>query len=206
MGWWNVLFGGGKPRRLEERPDRLWMTADARFEGLRSEAIARSTGGADAVLLVAHFPDVLARLDEMVGQRSWAVPCRAVPASDLSRELAFAARLDESAVIDLLVAERHPLPSVDEELLEFARGLPCRCRMAHVLSLEDPVLKAFAGDRTRDILRRLGMKEDEAIESAMVTRQIRKAQQKIEGRTFGSLRAGSAAEWLAKNCPELVRE
>jgi hypothetical protein len=31
----------------------------------------------------------------------------------------------------------------------------------------------------------------------------RQAQQKIEGRAFGSLDAESAAEWLEKNCPEL---
>jgi hypothetical protein len=49
----------------------------------------------------------------------------------------------------------------------------------------------------------MGMKEDEAIESQMVSRRIRQAQQKIEGRTFGSLDAESAAGWLEKNCPEL---
>lgn len=50
------------------------------------------------------------------------------------------------------------------------------------------------------------MSEDEAIESNMVSRRIRQAQQKIEGRAFGSLDAESAAEWLEKNCPELVRK
>ena len=200
------LFGGRKRTRVEEIPDRIWMTSDARFDGLCGEAVARSTDGADAVLLVGHFPDVVARLDEIVRQQSWAVPCRAVAARDLSRELAFAARLDESAVIDILVAERHPLPAVDDELSEFAGALPCRCRMAHFLSLEDPVLKAFAGERVQGMLKHLGMKEDEAIESAMVSRQVRKAQRKVEGRSFGNVQADSAAEWLGKNCPELVRE
>jgi len=205
MGLLDFLFGGRKRARAEELTDRLWMTSDAKFDGLRREAITRSTGGADAVLLVAHFADVLARLEGIVGQHSWAVPCRAVLASDLSRELAFAARLDESAVIDILVAERHPLPSVDDELAEFARALPCRCRIVHFLSLEDAVLKAFVGEQVRGMLKHLGMKDDEAIESAMVSRQVRKAQQRIEGRSFGSSRAASAAEWLQKNCPDLVR-
>ena len=206
MGLFDFLFRRGRQTRLEEKTDRIWMTAEARFEGLRREAVERATGGADALLLVAHFADVLTRLEAMVARHSWAVPCRAVLASDLSKELAFAAKLDESAVIDLLIAERHPLPSVDDELTHFARALPCRGRIIRFLSLEDPVLKAFAGERVTGMLKHLGMKDDEAIESGMVSRQVRKAQQKIEGQSFGSLQAGSAAEWLEKNCPDLCRK
>lgn len=205
MGLWDVLFGGRKRTRVEEAPDRIWMTSEARFDGLTREAVARSSGGADALLLVGHFADVVTRLEQIVGQRSWGVPCRAVAASDLQRELAAGTRLDESARLDILVAERHPLPSVDEELAGFAREMPCRCQIAHFLSLEDAVLKAFCSDRVLGILRQIGMQEDEAIESAMVSRQVRKAQRRIEGRTFGSLQAASAAEWLEKNCPDLTQ-
>jgi len=49
------------------------------------------------------------------------------------------------------------------------------------------------------------MTEDEAIESQMVSRRIKQAQQKIEGRAFGSSEAESAAAWLEKNCPELTK-
>jgi len=50
------------------------------------------------------------------------------------------------------------------------------------------------------------MSEDEAIEAQMVSRRIRQAQQKIEGRAFGTVDAESAAEWLEKNCPELAKK
>lgn len=64
-------------------------------------------------------------------------------------------------------------------------------------------MKVFAGDWVKNVLNQLGMKEDEAIESQMVSRRIRKAQQKIEGRAKGTVDAESAAEWLDRNCPEL---
>ena len=130
----------------------------------------------------------------------------AVLASNLSIDTAASLNLDESATIDLIVGERHPLPSVDDDLEEFADELPCRCRFSHHISLEDPVMKIFAGKWVQNMLSKLGMSEDEAIESQMVSRRIRQAQQKIEGRTFGSLDAESAAEWLEKNCPELEQK
>jgi len=72
------------------------------------------------------------------------------------------------------------------------------------LSLEDPVMRIFAGDWVQNVLKQLGMKENESIESQMVSRRIKQAQQKIEGRTFGSSEAESAERWLEKNCPELA--
>ena len=64
-------------------------------------------------------------------------------------------------------------------------------------------MKIFAGEWVQNVLSKLGMSEDEAIESQMVSRRIRQAQQKIEGRAFGGSAAESAAQWLEKNCPEL---
>ena len=203
MGLFDFLFGGKKQANVEVVPDHIWITADAKFAGLTREAEKRSKSETVAILLIAHFPDVLARLEEIVSQQTWDVPCEVVPANKLDTHLASRLNLDESEIIDVIVAERHPLPSVDKRLEEFADELPCRCRFSHHVSLEDAVMRAFAGDWVKNMLKQLGMKEDEAIESQMVSRRIRQAQQKIEKRTIGSLDAKSAAEWLEKNCPEL---
>lgn len=205
MGILDFLFGGGKKRtNVEVVPDHIWMTTEAKFSGLINEAAERSRSETAAILLVAHFPDVRQRLEKIANQQAWDLPCMAVPANNLNTTLAASLRVDESAVIDIIVGERHPLPSADDRLEEFADELPCRCRISHHVSLEDGVIRVFAGDWIKNILKQLGMKEDEAIESQMVSRRIRQAQQKIEGRTFGSLEAESASEWLEKNCPELV--
>src|ERR1700744_931100 len=52
------------------------------------------------------------------------------------------------------------------------------------LSLEDPLLRIFAGDRVRAIMDRLKMPEGEAIEAGVVTRSIESAQRKVEARNF----------------------
>ena len=52
------------------------------------------------------------------------------------------------------------------------------------LSLEDDLMRIFAGEWVKNILTRLGMQENEAIESKMVSRRIEGAQKKVEERNF----------------------
>jgi len=131
---------------------------------------------------------------------------KVVAASSLNSDLARSLNLDESGVIDVIVAERHPLPSVDDQLEEFADNLPCRCRFSHHLSLDDAVIRVFAGDWVQQVMRQLGMKQDESIQSQMVSRRIRKAQEIIEGRARGSRQAGSASVWLEQNGSDFGRK
>jgi len=203
MGFFDSLFGSKKRTNVEVTPDHIWMTTAAKFAGLAKDAAERSKSETVAILLVAHFPDVLSRLEELANHQMGGVLCRAVLASNLNANLAASLNLDELAIIDIIVGERHPLPSVDDRLEEFADELHCRCRFSHHVSLEDPVMKIFAGAWIQNVLSQLGLSEDEAIESRMVSRRIRQAQTKIEGRAIGSLDAESAAQWLEKNCPEL---
>lgn len=206
MGLIGRLFGSKRQTKVELVCDRIWMTAEAKFAGLAQEAEVRSRCKTVAVLLVAHFPDVLAKLEEIAHARAWDAPCQAALASDLKPELAASLKLDESALLDVIVGERHPLPSVDDRLVEFAQELPCRCRFSHHLSLDDALLSVFAGEWVKSVLKQLGMKENSAVESQLVSRRIRQAQQEIEGRACGSLPAESAAAWLEMNYPELRRK
>ena len=204
MGLLNFLFGDKTPSNREVVPDRIWLTTDAKFAGIARDVTDRANTGTVAILLVAHFSDVLVRLNAIAAESS-VVPVRALLARDLSADLAASLTLDESATIDVIVAERHPLPSADDRLEEFADAFAFRCRFSHHLSLDDTIFQVFAGPWVQDVLGRLGMTEDEAIESKMVTRRIEQAQRKIETKAYDSLDADSATEWLEKNCPELVK-
>ena len=76
MGFLKSLFGGKEPTNVEVVPDRIWMTMEAKIAGLAAEAEERSRSETVAILLVAHFPDVLARLDQLHEERVWDVPCQ----------------------------------------------------------------------------------------------------------------------------------
>jgi preprotein translocase subunit SecA len=78
-----------------------------------------------------------------------------------------------------------------------------RCRFVQHVSLEDPPLRMFVGECLDNVLRQLGMDKDEPLESQMVARGIRSAQEKIEQRAIGNAAASSAQDWLERNCPNL---
>ena len=101
--------------------------------------------------------------------------------------------------LGLIVAERHLLHARDAELLRFAEALPCRSRIVHHLSLEDPLFKLFGSERIRPLLGRLGASETEPIEHALITRSIEQAQRKIEAECSSDYDADSAAAWLDRN-------
>jgi len=202
MSFFKSLFGSPTPTKVETVPDHIWMTANAKFTGIAKEVTERSKSETVAIFLVAHFPDVLAQLSEIDSRQTDGVPVMVVLASNLSTDIASNLNIAESEIMDLIVCERHLLPSVDDGLEQFAHKLPCRCRVSHHLSLEDPVLKLFAGEWVHNVLGQLGMKEHEAIESPLVSRQIRTAQRKSESHALGNKDADSAADWLEKNFPK----
>ena len=80
--------------------------------------------------------------------------------------------------------ERHESRRIDNQLRGRAgrQGDPGSSRF--YLSLEDPLMRIFAGDRVRAIMERLKLPEGEPIEARMVSRSIESAQRKVEARNF----------------------
>ncbi len=86
--------------------------------------------------------------------------------------------------LHIIGTERHESRRIDNQLRGRAgrQGDPGSSRF--YLSLEDPLLRIFAGDRVKAIMQRLKMPEGEAIESSWVSRSIESAQRKVEGHNF----------------------
>ena len=86
--------------------------------------------------------------------------------------------------LHIIGTERHESRRVDNQLRGRSgrQGDPGSSRF--YMSLEDPLLRIFAGDRINRIMVMLKMPEGEAIEHPMVTRSIESAQRKVEARNF----------------------
>jgi preprotein translocase subunit SecA len=84
----------------------------------------------------------------------------------------------------IIATERHESRRIDNQLRGRSgrQGDPGSSRF--YLSLDDPLMRIFAGDRVRSIMDRLKMPEGDAIEAGIVTRSIESAQRKVEARNF----------------------
>ncbi|MFN9280027.1 MAG: preprotein translocase subunit SecA [Betaproteobacteria bacterium] len=84
----------------------------------------------------------------------------------------------------IIATERHESRRIDNQLRGRSgrQGDPGSSRF--YLSLDDSLMRIFAGDRVRAIMDRLKMPEGEAIEAGIVTRSIEGAQRKVEARNF----------------------
>jgi preprotein translocase subunit SecA len=86
--------------------------------------------------------------------------------------------------LHIVGTERHESRRIDNQLRGRSgrQGDPGSSRF--YLSLEDPLLRIFAGERIKAIMERLKMPEGEPIEHAIVTRSIESAQRKVEAHNF----------------------
>ncbi|WP_092758447.1 preprotein translocase subunit SecA [Rhodoferax sp. OV413] len=84
----------------------------------------------------------------------------------------------------IIATERHESRRIDNQLRGRSgrQGDPGSSRF--YLSLDDPLMRIFAGDRVKSIMDRLKMPDGEAIEAGIVTRSIESAQRKVEARNF----------------------
>lgn len=84
----------------------------------------------------------------------------------------------------IIGTERHESRRIDNQLRGRSgrQGDPGQTQFC--ISMEDDLMRLFGGERMQNIVQRLGVEEDEAIEAGMITKQIENAQKKVEGKNF----------------------
>ncbi len=93
-------------------------------------------------------------------------------------------RVVEAGGLHIIGTERHESRRIDNQLRGRAgrQGDPGSSRF--YLSLDDDLMKRFASDRVTGLMERLGLEEDVAIESRLVSKTIESAQSRVEGFNF----------------------
>jgi hypothetical protein len=96
---------------------------------------------------------------------------------------------------NIIIAEHYPISSKEEELYN-----KLDIKSAVVFSsLDEPFFKIFGADEIVNMMKKLGMQEEEVIEHKMISKAIRNAQEKIEKKVLLDQSARSQQEWLDKN-------
>jgi preprotein translocase subunit SecA len=112
--------------------------------------------------------------------------CRALDDSNscLFHDLRFYTSAEDLGGLHVISSERHESRRVDNQFRGRSGRQGDKGSSRFFLSLEDDLMKMFAGPTTLKILSKLGMKEGDAIEHPMLSRSVGKAQRKVEERNF----------------------
>lgn len=90
----------------------------------------------------------------------------------------------EAGGLKIIGSERHESRRIDNQLRGRSgrQGDPGESRF--FVSLEDDLMRIFGSDKLQGVVEKLGLQEDEAIESKMISNAIENAQKKVEGNNF----------------------
>ena len=152
--------------------------------------IATNMAGRGTDIILGGNPDTLAwaRLQEKyptrldVPKEEWDTLVREI--SDRENMKVEGDEVRGMGGLHIIGTERHEARRIDLQLRGRCgrQGDPGSSRF--FLSLEDDLMRIFAGEWVKNVLTRLGMQDGEAIESRMVTRRVEAAQKKVEERNF----------------------
>ena len=157
---------------------------------LGAVTIATNMAGRGTDIILGGNPDTLAwaklqntyptRLD--VPKDEWDMLVREISTRENMKAEGELVR--EMGGLQIIGTERHEARRIDLQLRGRCgrQGDPGSSRF--FLSLEDDLMRIFAGEWVKNVLTRLGMQDGEAIESRMVTRRVEAAQKKVEERNF----------------------
>jgi preprotein translocase subunit SecA len=152
--------------------------------------IATNMAGRGTDILLGGNPEFMAReflkLDEIDPDE--ATPEQMDAAFERAKRIVEAEHKEVVAAggLHIIGTERHESRRIDNQLRGRAgrQGDPGSSRF--FLSLEDDLMRIFAGDKVKALMQRLGMEEGLAIESKMVSKRIEAAQKSVEARNFES--------------------
>ena len=169
----------------KQHEKEAFVVAQAGRKGAITVSTNMAGRGTDIVL--GGSPEMLARLEFKEQNRDEKAEPEAFQATTEKYEAACKAEGEEIKTLGglhILGTERHESRRIDNQLRGRAgrQGDPGSSRF--YLSLEDDLMRIFAGDRVKSLMERMGMPDDEPIEHPWVTKSIGDAQTKVEGRNF----------------------
>ncbi len=201
-----VVIPTNKPLIREAKPDVIFRTEKAKFEAIAEEieklhkmgrpvligtnSIEKSEylskllkkRGLPHNVLNAKYHEKEAEIIKDAGQRG-AITV-ATNMAGRGTDIKLGEGVAELGGLHVIGCQRHESRRIDNQLLGRAgrQGDPGSSQF--YLSLEDDLLRIFGGDRIGTLMDRLGMEEGQAIEHELLSKAIRRAQKKVEGRNF----------------------
>ena len=178
MGLFDLFKKGNK---LPKTKDLVWKNQAAKFNGCL-KLIAQYP---DAVW-ISWFAETLSSFNQFIGTKN-----------GIKLEIRMARSVMPFMVETKRVffLEHYPLRIEEENLIQTWNTLEINVLNA----LDEPLFEQFGGDRIINLMEKLGMREDEFLEHAMISNSIRNAQDKLQQKVTVENITNSSKEWFKMN-------
>ncbi|MCP9751836.1 hypothetical protein [Ferruginibacter sp. HRS2-29] len=171
----------GKKERKINFTDINYMSAKA-----KCEAVLRLAKQEPGTIFLAWFPDTAMSYKQAFSREG-------IPESRILETRQFhSAKVAGKKIVFL---EHHPLPSKETALVKDLE----ETHFNVYNSLDEPLFAVFGSDRIIDLMKKMGLKEDEAVSHTLISRSVKNAQEKIEKKVSLEIPANSQKEWMDKN-------
>ena len=201
-----VVIPTNKPMIRVDHPDVVYKTEKAKFNAIVEEIVETHRKG-QPVLVGTISIEKSEMLSDMLKKRG--IPHQVLNAKYHEKEAEIISHAGEKGMVTIATnmagrgtdiklqdgvqelgglkiigTERHESRRIDNQLRGRAgrQGDPGSSRF--YISLEDDLMRLFGSDRIKGVVERLGLPDDEPIESKMVSNAIEQAQKKVEGNNF----------------------
>jgi hypothetical protein len=190
--------------------NRIWMNKKVRFAGIYqhfSEAQATQL-----VILITFFPDTASEIETLVktSEKSFK---KIELTSDLQATeniwlitsenfLTYGEEIKKVLAkrnFTVIFPEHYPISAEEDKILRIISDITFKTKVTFYADLDEEFFKLFGGERIKEMMIKLGLKEEETVSHNMVSKSLRNAQQKIAEHTKIDQKSRSQAEWFSKN-------
>lgn len=201
-----IVIPTNKPVIRKDQPDLVYKTVEGKYRGLVQEIVETYQKGQPVLVgttsvekselvsellkrvrvphqvLNARYHDKEAEIVSHAGERGMVTI--ATNMAGRGTDIKLGEGVIELGGLKILGTERHEARRIDNQLRGRSgrQGDPGESRF--YISLEDDLMRIFGGDTLKNRVSKLGLGDDEAIESKMVSSAIENAQKKVEGNNF----------------------
>ncbi|HKB43244.1 MAG TPA: hypothetical protein VKC90_02605 [Chitinophagaceae bacterium] len=176
------MFGlFGKKEATIKVKDKVWVTGEAKLQAFINEW-KKNPG----IVFIFWFDESLRQVESFFAGQATTAPVLLTARETNTFHLAGK---------KIIVAEHYPLQQKENEFFQ-----KLNLQEAEIWSaLDEPLFKHFGSEKIIQMMKQLGMKENEVIENAMISKAILSVQEKISKKIIIDQAAQSQDDWLQKN-------
>jgi preprotein translocase subunit SecA len=201
-----IVIPTNQPVDREDKPDLIFKTMDGKFSAVVKE-IARAYQTGQPVLVGTVAVETSELISQLLKKKG--IPHNVLNAKNHAKEAEIIENAGQMSAVTIATnmagrgtdiklgegvkelgglyiigTERHESRRIDNQLRGRSgrQGDPGMSQF--YLSMEDELMRRFGSDRMKGMMDRLGMADDQPIESKLVTRSVESAQKRVEGNNF----------------------